>query len=106
MEIIFWNKKVEEFINNLDHITAARIVRLIDLLEEHGHLLDMPDSKSLGKGLFELRSRGKIHVRILYIFHNNKAYVVHGFIKKMWKIRSKDMDYARIIQKEVIKSDK
>jgi hypothetical protein len=50
MEIIYWNKKVERFINNLDHITASRVVRSGDLLEEQGHLLDMPDSKSLGKG--------------------------------------------------------
>ena len=102
MEIIYWNKNVERFINDFDQITGSRAIRSVDLLEEYGHLLDMPDSKSLGKGLFELRTQGKIKVRILYIFHKNKAYIIHGFIKKMWKISAKDISYARRIQKEVI----
>ena len=62
----------------------------------------MPDSKSLGKGLFELRTQGRIKVRMLYMFHNNKAYLIHGFVKKAWKISLKDNKYARRIQKEVI----
>ncbi|MEK7170566.1 MAG: type II toxin-antitoxin system RelE/ParE family toxin [Patescibacteria group bacterium] len=102
MEVIYWNEKVEKFINYLDRITSSRVKNTIYLLEEHGHLLDMPDSKSLGKGLFELRTQGKIKVRILYIFHKNKAYLVHGFVKKASKIGTKDIVYARRIQKEVI----
>ena len=102
MEIIYWNKKVDEFINNLDRIVATRVRNCLRLLEEHGHLLGMPDSKSLGKGLFELRTQGKIKVRILYIFHKNKVYLVHGFVKKAWKISFRDITYARKIQKEVI----
>jgi phage-related protein len=62
----------------------------------------MPDSKSLGKGLFELRTLGKNQIRILYIFHDNKVYIIHGFIKKAWKISIKDISYARRIQNEVV----
>jgi phage-related protein len=65
-------------------------------------MLDMPDSKSLNKGLFELRTQGKIKVRILYIFNQNKAYIIHGFIKKSWKIGIHDINYARKIQKDII----
>lgn len=101
MEIIFWNKKVDNFINGLNDLTISRIRHCLRLLEEHGHLLDMPDSKSLGKGLFELRTQGKIKVRILYIFHKDKAYIIHGFVKKAWKIGVRDIVYARKIQKEV-----
>ena len=102
MEIIYWNKKVERFINDLDDLTSSRVAKSINLLEEHGHLLDMPDSKSLGKGLFELRTQGKVKVRITYIFHDNKAYIIHGFVKKAWKISVKDINYARRIRKEII----
>ena len=102
MEIIFWNEKVDKFINNLDDLAISRVRHCLRLLKEYGHLLDMPDSKGLGKGLFELRTQGKMKVRILYIFHNNRAYVIHGFIKKAWKISLKDIDYARRIQKEVM----
>ena len=102
MEIIFWNTKIDKFINSLDSLTISRVRYCIRLLKEHGNLLDMPDSKSLGKGLFELRTQGKIKVRILYIFHKNNAYLVHGFVKKAWKISIRDITYARKIQKEVI----
>ncbi|MEI7463404.1 MAG: type II toxin-antitoxin system RelE/ParE family toxin [Candidatus Taylorbacteria bacterium] len=102
IEIIFWNEKIDKFINNLDGLAISRVRHCLRLLQEYGHLLDMPDSKSLGKGLFELRTQGKIRVRILYMFHKNKAYVIHGFVKKAWKISIKDMKYARRIQKEVM----
>ena len=102
MEVIYWNEKVEKFVDGLDRITSSRVKNSIFLLEKYGHLLDMPDSKSLGKGLFELRTQGKIKVRILYIFHNNKGYLIHGFIKKAWKISLKDINYAKQIQKQVI----
>ncbi len=102
MEVIYWNIKIEKFINDLGRTTSSRVKNTVYLLEEHGHLLDMPDSKSLGKGLFELRTQGKVKVRILYIFHKNRAYLVHGFVKKVSKISMKDIVYARRIQKEII----
>ncbi len=101
MEIIFWNKKVDNFVNDLDRITSSHVRKTIMALEKFGYLLEMPDSKSLGKGLFELRTLGKNQIRILYIFHSNKAYIVHGFIKKAWKISLRDINYARRIQKEI-----
>ncbi len=102
MEIIYWNKKVEKFIDELDNITSSRARGSINLLEEYGNLLDMPDSKSLGKGLFELRTQGKVKVRILYIFHKDRAWIIHGFVKKAWKINIRDIHYARQVQKEII----
>lgn len=101
MEVIYWNDKIERFIKDLGDELSMRVERVIDLLEGKGHLLDMPDSKSLGKGLFELRTHGKNQIRLLYIYKNDKAYIVHGFIKKAWKISKKDIDYARKVQKEV-----
>jgi phage-related protein len=103
MEIIIWNKRTDDSILELDHLTSGRVVRSIKLLEKYGNLLEMPDSKSLGKGLFELRTQGKVKVRVLYIFHNNKAYLIHAFIKKTWKIPFKDISYARSVQKEIMR---
>ena len=102
MEVIYYNNKIIKFINDLDLITSSRVRNSVYLLETHGHLLDMPDSKSLGKGMFELRTQGKIKVRVLYIFHGSKAYLVHGFMKKAWKISSQELKYARRIQNEII----
>ncbi len=70
MEIIFWNEKVDKFINNLDDLAISRVRHCLHLLGEYGHLLDMPDSKSLGKGLFELRahppSRGTLPGKLYF----------------------------------------
>ncbi|KKW09477.1 MAG: hypothetical protein UY44_C0001G0042 [Candidatus Kaiserbacteria bacterium GW2011_GWA2_49_19] len=103
MEIIIWNQKLEKFIKDLDKDTYLRVLKTVRLLMELGNWIHMPDSKSLGKGLFELRTVGKSHVRLLYIFHKDKAYLVHGFIKKAWKISTKDIEYARHIQKDIVK---
>jgi len=103
VEIIYWNDKAEKLIKSLDRLAASRVINSINLLEQHGHLLGMPDSKSLGGGLFELRTHGKVKVRILYVFHKNSAYIIHGFVKKAWKISSRDIDSARGAHKEVVK---
>ncbi|MEK7463895.1 MAG: type II toxin-antitoxin system RelE/ParE family toxin [Patescibacteria group bacterium] len=103
MEVIYYNEKVKGFIRSLDAISASRTRKTIGLLEEYGNLIGMPDSKSLGGGLFELRTLGKKKVRILYIFHNGKVCIIHGFIKKAWKIDVKDIKYARRVQKEINK---
>ncbi len=86
---------------DLDIEVWTRVDKTVKTLQTLGHLIEMPDSKSLGRGLFELRIQGKIQVRILYMFKNNKAYILHGFIKKTWKISRKDIEYGRRIQKEV-----
>lgn len=60
----------------------AHVVHGLDLLVEHGYLLRMPQAKKIHPDLFELRIRGKVAVRLLYGFFENKIYVHHGFIKK------------------------
>lgn len=101
MEVVYFNEKVRDFIKELDPITRYRAHTTIGLLEKLGHHIAMPDSKSLGRGLFELRTLGKKKVRILYVFHNGKAFIIHGFVKKSWKINIKDTDYARKVQNQV-----
>jgi phage-related protein len=53
-------------------------------------------------GMFELRTQGRVKVRVLYIFHYKKAYLIHGFVKKAWKISSRELRYARGIHAEII----
>lgn len=101
MEIVDVNNRIRKFMDELDKPTLVRVKKTINLLNRLGHQIEMPDSKSLGGGLFELRTLGKIQIRILYIFHKDKAYLLHIFIKKFWKINIKDIEYARRIQKEI-----
>jgi phage-related protein len=74
---------VQRFIDCLPKIPHAKLMRQIDLLEACGPDLGMPHTKPMGDGLIELRARGKLEVRVLYVFaRGRRIYLLHGFIKK------------------------
>ncbi|OGH64116.1 MAG: hypothetical protein A2821_02400 [Candidatus Magasanikbacteria bacterium RIFCSPHIGHO2_01_FULL_41_23] len=95
MEVQFFDKKIEEFIDHLDNIVNPKVFRVIALLEEFGPSLGMPQSKKIGQRLFELRILGKQHIRIIYTFHRDSAILLHGFIKKSEKIPLKEICLAK-----------
>lgn len=86
--------EVEEFIASLEESTIGKVLRIIDLLEMFGNRLGMPHSKKIQANLFELRVRGKQEIRIFYVFHNNKAVLLHGFVKKTEKTPLKEIGVA------------
>jgi phage-related protein len=94
MEIIFFNKKTEDFFELTQKIIAPKTRRIFEALEKYGHNLGMPYSRALGKGLFELRIVGMINTRFIYTFHENKICMLNGFIKKTNKIPDKEINYA------------
>lgn len=95
------DKGIDEFIESLEDITIAKVLRTIDLLEKFGHALGLPHSKPLGKGLFELRVRGKQDIRIFYAFHGAEAVLLHGFIKKSSQTPRKELTAARQKMKDL-----
>lgn len=95
---------VEEFLLSLEKSTIAKVLRTVDLLEEFGPKLGMPHSKSIGKGLFELRVRGKSDVRIFYCFHKNAIILLHGFVKKSQKTPRKELLTALCFKEALDKS--
>ena len=94
MEIHLVNIQIEQFIESLEKQTIAKVLRTLDLLEKFGYELGMPHSKSLHKGLFELRIRGVQEVRLIYVYHHDEIIVLHGFIKKGSKISRTDLNIA------------
>ncbi len=102
MEIIYASKKIEAFIKKVDKKLGARIERTIDLLEVCGNDIEFPHSKSIGRGLFELRTEGNPQVRIIFVFHKGQAYLLHIFMKKEQKIRKSDIDAALRVKKDVL----
>lgn len=78
---------VAEFISKLDKKMAARVIRSIDLLEQHGNDLRAPYSKAINDGIFELRTQqGSDITRVFYFFFvGNKAVITNGFVKKTQK---------------------
>lgn len=55
----------------------------------------MPHSRAPGKGLFELRIRGKQEVRLFYGFQGMVAYIVHGYVKKTRVMPRREQALAR-----------
>lgn len=94
MEIFYHNKTIKKFIDSLDSNSKKQVVKNLELLEEYGYEIGLPHSKSIGNGLFELRciSSG---VRFLYIYHNNSALILNGFVKKVDKIPQKEINLAK-----------
>lgn len=101
MEMIFIDSKIEKFITSLEKRTIAKVLRTFDLLKEFGSNLGMPHSKPIKKGLFELRIRGEQEVRIVYVFHDNRIILLHGFLKKTNKIPENELKTA-IKKKELL----
>lgn len=63
---------------------------------QFGWPLGMPLVKSLGNGLWEIRSRlkSKKIVRIIFFMYRNKIILLHAFIKKTYKTVNNDINLA------------
>lgn len=87
-------KPVEEFIKSLPESTTAKVAHKIDLLEKHGAYLSMPHTKKLTSVLYELRVRGVVEIRIIYVFKSRNIYLLHAFGKKTQKTPVKEIETA------------
>jgi len=69
-----------------------------------GWPLGMPLCRSLGSGLWEVRSRLPSHriARILFFVHEGRIGIVHGFIKKTSKTPPEEIDLAQKRMKEMM----
>ncbi len=96
MEVILFDS-AETFLESLSAAELAKALRVVDLLEAFGSDLRMPHSRHVSGGLLELRIRGKRETRIFYCFKNNKAMLLHGFIKKTKKASIREIAKAQKI---------
>ncbi len=87
---------VKDFIDSLDGGSQRKYFFTIELLEEFGHQLPFPHAKYIGDEIFELRFTGKEGaIRILYFFfHQDKAILTNGFVKKSNKTPIKEKTVA------------
>ena len=101
-EVIFYEKEngdcpVEEFINSLDVKMRAKMVGLLELLEEKGNQLREPYSKPIDDGIFEIRCKvGNNITRVLYFFYyEGKIILTNGFVKKTQKTPPEEIKLAK-----------
>lgn len=100
MDISFFNKKILAEVNSFEEPFASDITKALEVLAISGDEIGLPHSKSLGRGLFELRCLGT-GVRIFYAFSEHKAVVLHIVIKKQAKISKRDLELSRKRQKQL-----
>jgi phage-related protein len=87
--------EVKKFISSLEEHVHAKVSKNIILLEEFGNTLRWPHSKKITRQLFELRVSGQLEIRIFYCFHQNTAYLLHGFVKKSQKTPLRELRTAQ-----------
>ncbi len=101
-EIIFYEtndgqKPVEDFLLELDVKMRAKMVQMMELLEDKGFELREPYTKPLGNGIFELRCKqANTITRALFFFYiGGKIIVTNGFTKKTQKTPQKEIHLAQ-----------
>jgi phage-related protein len=96
----------EDFIRSLDGRSRRKFYFVLELLEEMGHRLPEPYAKYIGNDIFELRFTGtEGAVRVLYFFfHQDRAIITNGFIKKTQKTPDNEKAMAVSRRKEFLEN--
>jgi phage-related protein len=87
---------VDDFLDELDKKSRAKVAAHMSLLEEQGPNLKRPYADVVRGKIRELRiHHSSNHYRILYFFHLREQIVlVHAFSKKTQQLREKDIELA------------
>ena len=96
-KIEYFNSEVEEKILSLPTGLLARYLRLTDLMLEFGSNLGLPHTRSLGKGLIELRIKGKEGIARVFFctVFDRRIIMLHVFIKKTNKTPDREIKIAK-----------
>jgi phage-related protein len=85
----------------------ARYVHLTVRMLAFGPDLGMPHTRALGKGLFELRMRGKEGIGRVFFCNrpDRRIMMLHAFVKKSAKTPARELKLARQRMREVQAND-
>ncbi len=103
-EIHFYSNDEMKVIQNFPKSILANLIHIFEMIEFMGPNLGLPYTKSLGKGIFEIRAKGKegISRSLFCIVKDRRIIILHSFIKKSNKIPKKDLELAKKRLKEVL----
>jgi phage-related protein len=87
---------VADYIDALSKVEAARVVADLAVLQETGAALGMPHVRHLvGTDLWELRVRGQIQHRLLYVaVRGRRILLLHAFTKKTQQTPRREIETA------------
>jgi phage-related protein len=94
---------VDDDLADMPPAIAARMLKLLDMMQEFGGNLGMPHTRALGDGLFELRAKAKDGIgRGLFCYASGKQMVILCvFVKKSDKLPKHYLDLAKARKTEI-----
>lgn len=100
-EVIFYTTHrgdalFQTFLDSMTDKLRIKVMKLLDLLEEHGPNLKRPYADTLRDGIRELRcQQGHNNIRAFYFFFQGKKIIItHGLIKKTDKVPPAEIERA------------
>jgi phage-related protein len=106
-KISYYNQSVVDDVRHLEKSVKAKYMAITDKMLEHGPNLGMPFTKSMGKGLFEIRAKGQAGIArgFFCTITKNTIMILHVFIKKTEATPIKELELAKKRLKEVKDND-
>ena len=101
--IRYYNEKVRIGIESWPVGIRAYYARITERMQIFGPNLGMPFTRSMGKGLFEIRAKGGKGIGRAFFCTvvENEILILHEFIKKSQKTPQKDIEIARKRLREI-----
>ena len=96
---------VVEFLDSLEDKMNAKMVGLMEILEEKGTMLREPYSSPLEDGIFELRAvqGSNISRALFFFFIEGRIIITHGFVKKTQKTPRVQIELAKKYRADFLK---
>ena len=105
--ITFYSEKVKDETLTLPTGIQANLLHILELVEEFGPSLGRPHTAPLGKGLFEIRAKGRegISRSLFCTLKGEEIVILNSFIKKTRKVPKAHLEKARKRMKEIVSDD-
>ena len=105
--ITFHSERVKNETLALPPGIQANLLHVLELVEEFGPSIGRPHTAPLGKGLFEIRAKGRegLSRSLFCTLKGQEIVILHSFIKKTQKMPKNHLEMARKRMKEVMTDD-
>jgi len=96
-QILYFDDDVQEIISSWPIGIRAYYARITERMMLYGPNLGMPFTRSMGRGLFEIRVRSKEGIARAFFctIVDRRIVILHAYIKKSQKTPSKELKLAR-----------
>lgn len=102
-EIVYYSDDLQEILLKFPAGVQARYVHLTERMIEFGPDLGMPHTRSMGRGLFELRMKSKEGIGRVFFCNlpGRRIMMLHAVVKKSAKTPANELKIARDRMKKV-----